>query len=83
MASGDLYAYPPRGMRRPEAARYIGVGITKFDEMVADGRMPKPKRIESIVVWDRVQLDAAFIDLPNQPENMIDEILRQGSKSKG
>lgn len=68
-----------------EAARHIGVGITKFNEMVPDGRTPKPKpkRIESIVVWDRVQLDAAFIDLPNQPENMIDEILRQGSKSKG
>lgn len=78
----DLYAYPPRGMRRPEAARYIGVGITKFDEMVSDGRMPKPKRIESIVVWDRSQLDAAFTDLPNQPENMIDELFQRGSRSK-
>ncbi len=74
----DQYAYPPRGMRRPEAARYIGVSVTKFDQMVSDGRMPKPKRIESIVVWDRIQLDAAFTDLPDQPENMIDEILRRG-----
>lgn len=47
-------------MRCPEAVRHIGVGITKFNEMVPDGRMPKPKRIESIVVWDRCQLDAAF-----------------------
>ncbi len=82
-SSSDPYAYPPRGMRRPEAARYIGVSITKFDQMVSDGRMPKPKRIESIVVWDRVHLDAAFTDLPNQPENMIDEILRRGHKSNG
>jgi hypothetical protein len=27
--------YPPRGLNREEAARYIGVGATKFDEMVA------------------------------------------------
>lgn len=45
--------------------------------------MPKPKRIESIVVWDRFQLDAAFTNLPDQPENMIDDVLQRGSKSKG
>ena len=39
----DPIAYPPRGMSRDEAARYIGAGATKFDEMVADGRMPRPK----------------------------------------
>lgn len=78
----DQYAYPPRGMRRPEAARYVGISITKFDQMVSDGRMPKPKRIESIVVWDRVQLDAAFTDLPDQPENMIDELLRRGRRQE-
>jgi hypothetical protein len=38
----DSLAYPPRGMSRDEAARYIGVGVTKFDEMVADRRMPPP-----------------------------------------
>jgi len=51
---------PPRGLSRPQAAEYVGVGTTKFDEMVADGRMPKPKRIDSRNVWDRVKLDAAF-----------------------
>ncbi len=30
---------PRRGLRRDEAALYIGVGATKFDEMVADGRI--------------------------------------------
>src|ERR1700722_13351945 len=37
----DSLAYPPRGMSRDEAARYIGVGVTKFDEMVSDRRMPR------------------------------------------
>jgi predicted DNA-binding transcriptional regulator AlpA len=56
----------PRGLRRPDAARYLGVGLTKFDEMVADGRMPKPKTIDSCVVWDRIRLDDAFENLPDQ-----------------
>lgn len=65
--------YPPRGMSRDAAARYIGVGTTKFDQMVKDGRMPKPKRIDGRTVWDRIKLDDAFTRLPD--ENMIDAIL--------
>jgi hypothetical protein len=34
--------------------------------MVADGRMPKPKRIDRRVVWDRLQLDTAFAALPDE-----------------
>jgi predicted DNA-binding transcriptional regulator AlpA len=48
----------------------LGVGLTKFDEMVADGRMPKPKTIDSCVVWDRVRLDDAFESLPDQSEKL-------------
>jgi hypothetical protein len=62
----DPLSYPPRGMSRDEAARYIGVGITKFDEMVADCRMPRPKRVDGRVIWDRLRLDAAFTDLPEE-----------------
>ena len=54
---------PPRGLSRVQAAEYIGVGATKFDEMVEDGRMPKPKRIDGRVVWDRIMLDEAFAAL--------------------
>jgi predicted DNA-binding transcriptional regulator AlpA len=56
----------PRGLNREQAAEYIGVGSTKFDQMVADGRMPKPKRIDGRVVWDRLQLDSAFELLPDR-----------------
>jgi hypothetical protein len=51
---------PPRGLSRLQAAEYIGVGATNFDRMVEDGRMPKPKRVDSRVLWDRVLLDEAF-----------------------
>ena len=55
---------PPRGLSRTEAAAYIGVSPTKFDEMVKDGRMPKPKRVDTRSIWDRVRLDIAFDGLP-------------------
>jgi excisionase family DNA binding protein len=72
----DALSYAPRGLSREEAARYIGVGATKFDEMVKDGRMPRPKRIDGRVVWDRLKLEAAFSDLPEEKEsNPLDRML--------
>ena len=63
-------------MSRDEAARWIGVGTTKFDEMVADGPMPKPKKIDGRVVWDRLRFDAAFTDLPeDKPSNPLDRMI--------
>jgi len=55
-----------RGLNREQAADYIGVGTTKFDEMVEDGRMPQPKEIDGRVTWDRRQLDEAYDRLPNR-----------------
>lgn len=59
----------PRGLRRPAAADYVGVGVTKFDDWVARGLMPAPKRQDGVVVWDRLALDAAFDDLPSEGES--------------
>lgn len=71
----DPISYPPRGLSRDEAARWIGMGATKFDELVKDGRMPRGKRIDGRVIWDRYALDAAFADLPDSNSNIIDSIL--------
>lgn len=43
---------------------YVGVGATKFDELVNDGRMPKPRKVDTRKVWDVRQLDIAFESLP-------------------
>jgi hypothetical protein len=61
------YGFAPRGLRRPAAAYYVGVSPTKFDEWVALGLMPQPKEEGSVVVWDRLELDAAFDVLPERP----------------
>jgi predicted DNA-binding transcriptional regulator AlpA len=48
-----------------QAAAYIGVSPSLFDEMVKDGRMPPAKTINARKVWDRVRLDEAFETLPD------------------
>lgn len=74
----DPIAYPPRGLWRGDAARWIGVSPTKFDELISIGVMPKPKRIDGRVVWDRYALDAAFTDLPDSKVNLIDFAMNGG-----
>lgn len=59
----------PRGLCRATAAAYIGVGPAKFDQMVGDGRMPLPKRIDGRIVWDRHALDEAFEALPDSGQH--------------
>ena len=79
----DPLSYPPRGLSREEAARYVGVGmITKFDQMVSDRRMPKPKKVDGRVIWDRIKLEAAFADLPGDDEENIVDFLLQGNHRK-
>lgn len=62
---------PPaaRGLNRVEAAGYVGVSPSLFDEMVADKRMPKPKRINARTVWDVRKLDIAFDALPGDEDS--------------
>jgi len=77
MTRADPISYPPRGLSREEAARYIGVGVTKFDEMVKDGRMPKPKRLDGRTVWDRLAVDLAFTDIPEDGhKNFFEAVYR-------
>jgi len=53
------------GLKREEAAAYIGVGPTLFDDMVADGRMPRPRLVNARRIWSRFELEAAFGRLPS------------------
>ena len=63
-ALSDVRPVPRRGLSRDEAAMYVGVSAGKFDELVADGRMPGPVRIDGRKVWDIRSIDVAFDSLP-------------------
>jgi predicted DNA-binding transcriptional regulator AlpA len=65
-ALADIRPVPRRGLSRVESGIYVGVSATLFDEMVKDGRMPMPKRINGRVVWDIRALDEAFEALPDE-----------------
>lgn len=54
----------PLGLDRVEAAAFIGVGVTTFDDLVRKGVMPQPRMIGSRLVWHRAELEKAFNALP-------------------
>lgn len=76
---------PRRGLSRVEAAMYIGISASKFDELVRDGRMPGPKRIDGRKLWDVHALDLAFNSLPDDNDrarkNSFDDAWVNGEHS--
>jgi hypothetical protein len=59
---------PRRGLSRDEASMYCGISSTLFDRLVADGRMPRARRVNGRKVWDVRELDLAFDALPHEDE---------------
>ncbi len=57
-------AYPPRLMRRHEAARYIGVSATTLEVLVAENQIAPGKKVRGCTVWDVRDLDAFSDALP-------------------
>jgi len=55
---------PRRGLSREEAADYIGISPSKFDELRKNGRIGHPRRIDGRKVWDIYQLDRDFESFP-------------------
>ena len=65
-ALSDMRPVPRRGLSRTEASIYVGISPSKFDELVADGRMPAPLKIDGRKLWDIRDLDLAFDELPRE-----------------
>ncbi len=58
----------PRGLSRADAARYVGVGVSLFNQMITRNLMPPARAIGGRHVWDIRELDAAFDELPHMDE---------------
>jgi len=60
---------PRRGLSREEAAMYLGISGSLFDELRATGQIEGPRLVKSRKLWDIRELDMAFDALPreNQP----------------
>jgi excisionase family DNA binding protein len=56
----------PLGLNREEAAGYVGVAPSTFEAMVAKGVMPEPRMWGSRLIWSRVEVEAAFHNLPRR-----------------
>jgi excisionase family DNA binding protein len=73
------YGYPPRGLRAEEAASYLGMGRSKFLELVDEGKLPRPRAVDGMRIWDRRALDAAFDDFSEHVDkgrpNTFDQVL--------
>jgi excisionase family DNA binding protein len=66
----------PRLISRKAAADYLGISPSKFDQMVQDGRMPRPKKIDGRRAWCVRALNAAVDALPDdQPMQASREIV--------
>lgn len=70
----DSFSYPPRFMGRSEAARYMGVGVTLFDELMAEGVFPSPCHAKSKQIWDRVDLDRAAAAMPKDNRTVKEQM---------
>ena len=66
LSPSRLRPVPRRGLSRTEAATYFGISVSKFDELVKDARMPRPRIIDCRKVWDIYELDMAFDELPRE-----------------
>lgn len=49
-----------RGLRARDAAFYVGVSEGTFARWISEGKMPAGRKIDGVMLWDVVKLDAAF-----------------------
>jgi hypothetical protein len=64
---------PRRGLSRVEAAAYLGISPSKFDEMRKDGRVGQAKLIDNRKLFDIRMLDEVFDALPSEGHDEADD----------
>jgi hypothetical protein len=64
--------FTPRGLRRADAARYLGISPSHFDKQREEGAIPPPKSLFGVMLWDRHDLDALFDGVRAANDNASD-----------
>ena len=64
---------PRRGLSREEAAIYLGISPSKFDQMRADGRISPARLIDNRKVFDIRELDEVFDAFPLENHGADDD----------
>lgn len=59
----------PRGLRREQAAAYLGISPSHFDKQREAGTIPAPRELFGVMLWDRHKLDALFDDSHHEAQN--------------
>lgn len=67
------HGLPPRALTREQAAAYANVSPTKFDDLVREGKFPKPVRFGRCVRWDVVALNKAWDALSGFGERLTND----------
>ncbi|MBB5044036.1 helix-turn-helix transcriptional regulator [Shinella fusca] len=73
MAASSLReaSLPRFALRRGEAAAALAISPGTFDSWIENGRLPKGKRIDGVVVWDVERLRDAWLRL-YEADNHLD-----------
>jgi hypothetical protein len=64
---------PRRGLSRVEAATYLGISPSKFDELRKTGRIGPAKILDERKVYAIEMLDEFFNSLPDENHKAADE----------
>jgi hypothetical protein len=80
----NIRPIPRRGLSRTEAAIYVGISPTKFDQLVGDRRMPRAISVDGRKIWDIRQLDIAFdgLAMETEPEDQTWADFETGSSNQ-
>lgn len=62
-----------RGLSRLEAATYIGISPSKFDELRKANRIPPPKVLDGRLIFTTERLDEFLDALPDEDQNGEDD----------
>jgi predicted DNA-binding transcriptional regulator AlpA len=75
----DALSYPPRAMRLHGAAAYLSMSKSAFLRLIEEGKLPSGIHVGGMVLWDRLELDAAFENLKEADEDHPDDPSRKNT----